>query len=633
MKLSNNSSIESGGFFKRKIAIISIMAISALSVCATPATINERNVIDSSISQQPSVSEMYKRYMDAGVMKGKSGRSKASKIEKRSKKPKCKSKSRGEGITYDSSEAFGKTGAVAADEGRCSEIGVNVLKDGGSAVDAAISSAICIGLLNPHSSGIGGGGFMVIRKPNGESEMIDFREMAPAAATPDMYVKNNTLSAYGGLASGVPGELRGYELAHKRHGRLSFSRLLEPTIKLARGGYAIGRDLASALLEKENDLRNDEGARQVYFKPDGSILKLGDIGKRVNFANTLQKIADQGVDSFYTGDLAKAMVKTIQENGGILTLEDFAKYKPELRSTGVISYNGRKIITATPPASGSVITTIFNILEGYDLKNPKDRELSVHRIIEAFKFGFSLRTDLGDPAFVNVTEIITKSYDKNFAAKLRSRITDEETHSYAYYDLKNDFKSDHGTTHVSALDKDGMAVSLTSTINLYFGSKLIDPVTGVIFNNEMDDFGTPGLINAFGLSPSPSNFIAPGKRPLSSTSATIVEKDGKVEFVLGASGGSRIITATSQVFLNMVEFGKSLKDAVDMPRIHDQMLPEVTEFELSYPKYILDSLASRKHNLTEMEINATAVQGIRVLSDGTINAVSDARKSGAPSAY
>ncbi|OMJ15176.1 Gamma-glutamyltranspeptidase 1 [Smittium culicis] len=604
------------------------MAISAITVCASPAAIIERNVVN-----QPSIEEMYKRYMDSGILNPKSGRSKASVVEKRANKPKCKSKNRDEGIAIDSKQAFGKTGAVATDEGRCSEIGVDVLKDGGSAVDAAISSAICIGLLNPHSSGIGGGGFMVIRKPNGESEMIDFREMAPAAATPDMYVKNNTLSSYGGLASGVPGELRGYELAHKRHGRLSFSRLLEPTIKLAREGYAIGKSLAGALLDKEADLRADAGARQVYFKPDGSILKLGEIGKRVNFANTLQKVADHGVDAFYKGDLAKAMAKAIQDNGGIITPEDFANYKPELRPTGVITYNGRKVITASPPTSGSVVTTVLNILEGYDMKRVKDRELSVHRMVEAFKFRFSLRTDLGDPGFVNVTEIVSKSYDKNFAAKLRSRITDNETHSFAYYDLKNDIKSDHGTTHLTTLDKDDMAVSLTSTVNLFFGSKVMDPVTGVIFNNEMDDFSTPGLINAFGVSPSPSNFIAPGKRPMSSTSASIVENNGKVEFILGASGGTKIITSTLQVFLNMVEFGKSLKDAVDMPRLHDQMLPEITQFEPSYPKYILDSLSAKKHNMTKMAADSSTVQGIRVLIDGTINAISDGRKGGAPSAY
>ncbi|OMJ14867.1 Gamma-glutamyltranspeptidase 1 [Smittium culicis] len=533
----------------------------------------------------------------------------------------------------DSAQTFGTNGAVATDEPTCSDIGIDVLRDGGSAIDAAIASAICIGLLNAHSSGIGGGGFMVIRTANGHSEMIDFRETAPSAATENMYEKNNTLAKYTGLSSGVPGELRGFQLAHKRYGRLSWKRLFEPTIILAKNGYKIGKDLGKALSIREKRLKRDPGLKRAYFKPNGEIMKYNDVGKRESFARTLQQIAEFGPDSFYKGDIAESMVKCIQDNGGILSLNDFSNYEPILRPTSVINYKDRKIITSSSPGSGPVLSTFFNILEGYNMENRNNKNVSIHRMLEAFKFGFSLRSHLADPEYINVTDTISKSQSKDFAAKLRTKISDNKTHSYQYYDLDNDIKTDHITTHLSVIDKDGLAVSLTSTINLYFGSSVMDPITGVIFNNEMDDFSIPGIKNAFGLPQSKENNIAPGKRPLSSMSPTIIEKDGHVEFILGASGGTRILTATTQVLLNMLEYGKSLKEAIDMPRIHDQLIPEIIEFEPGYPKSILESLFYRKHNTAQNNYYLSAIQAIHVQKDGILCAVSDGRKGGVPRAY
>ncbi|PVU91471.1 hypothetical protein BB561_004379 [Smittium simulii] len=472
----------------------------------------------------------------------------------------------------DSQQAFGSTGAVATEETRCSNIGLEILKEGGSAVDAAIASGICIGLVNGFSSGIGGGGFVVIRAADGSSELIDFREEAPALATKDMYVANKTLSTLGGLASGVPGELRGYELAHKRHGRLSWKRLLEPTIKLARDGYVVGKMLGYNLNRYEKNINSTEGFKQVYLGANGKVLKEGDMAKRVNFAKTLQKIADEGVDAFYKGSLTESMVSSIKKAGGIITAEDFSNYKAKLRKTSVFEYNGRKIIAGTPPTSGSIVGFIYNVIEGYNFKDKSNMPTNIHRFVETLKFAYSQRTRIADPDYENVTETLSNQQSKEFAAAIRKNITDDVTHPFEYYDPEYDIE-DNGTTHISVLDKNGMAVSLTSTINTIFGAKVMDPVTGVMFNNEMDGFSTPGSANNYGLLPSPKGYIKPGKRPLSSTSALVVEYCGKPEIVLGASGGSRIITATAQVLLNMLEFDKNLKEAIDYPRMHHQLLP------------------------------------------------------------
>ncbi|OMJ20702.1 Gamma-glutamyltranspeptidase 1 [Smittium culicis] len=539
----------------------------------------------------------------------------------------------GEGIVINSKQAFGKNGAVATDEARCSQIGVNALKEGGSAVDAAIASALCVGLLNSFSAGIGGGGFMLVRKPNGESDVIDFREMAPISATKEMFIKNITKAQIGGLSIAIPGEIKGFELAHKRYGKLKWSRLFEPTIKLARDGYKIGKMLGIHLKSLQSSLAESEAFKEVFFDSDGKVLKEGDIAKRQNFANTLQKIADYGADAFYNSELTTSMVDTIKKNNGILTEADFKSYRAITRKPLTLTYHNRKVITCPPPTSGSIFASIINILEGYNMKDLSNKAVNIHRMIEAFKFGYAQRSNLGDPAFVNVEEVVQNNLSKDFAAGRREKITDNTTHDYKYYEPDHDIDSQHGTTHLSVLDKDDMAVSLTSTINLLFGSRVMDKTSGVIFNDHMDDFSTPKLKNAFGLYPSPKNFIAPGKRPLSTTSAVIIENNGKVEFVLGASGGSRILTSTTQVFLNMVEFNSTLKQAVDAPRVHHQLLPEKLLVEPYYSNKILNELKQRNHKFGMMNQGTSVVQGVRKLTDGTFNSVSDGRKFGAPAAY
>ncbi|OLY84814.1 Gamma-glutamyltranspeptidase 1 [Smittium mucronatum] len=539
----------------------------------------------------------------------------------------------GQGVVINSKQALGKNGAVATDESRCSQIGIDALKDGGSAVDAAIASALCVGLLNSFSAGIGGGGFMLVRKPNGDSDVIDFREVAPASSNKDMFIKNITLAQLGGLSIAVPGEIRGFELAHKRYGKLKWSRLFEPTIKLARDGYKIGKMLAIHLKSQQKSLALSEGFRQIFFDSNGNVLKEGDLAKRVNFSNTLQRISEEGSAAFYNSEITSSMVNTIRQNNGILTQKDFNLYSPILRKPLTITYNKRKVITCPPPTSGSILASILNVLEGYNLKGDDNRPLNIHRIVESFKFGYAQRSSLGDPAFVDVSKVVSNNMDKDFASEVREKITDDKTHGFKYYEPEHDIDVDHGTTHLSVLDKDDMAVSLTSSINLLFGSRVIDINSGVIFNDHMDDFSTPKLKNAFGLYPSPNNYISPGKRPLSTASAVVIENENGVEFVLGASGGSRILTSTTQVFLNMVEFNKTLKEAIDSPRLHHQLLPEVLLVEPFYPKNIVNELKERKHKIGPMNQGTSVVQGVRKLQDGTFNAVSDGRKFGGPAAY
>ncbi|PVU95461.1 hypothetical protein BB561_001820 [Smittium simulii] len=530
----------------------------------------------------------------------------------------------------DSKQAFGKYGAVAADEGRCSKIGVDVLKDGGSAVDAAISSTLCIGVLNCFSSGIGGGGFMLIRLPSGKSELIDFREVAPTLAYSKMFKNNITEAQFGGLSIAVPGELRGFELAHKRYGKLSWKRLLEPTINLTRDGYKVGKMLAFHLKNNEALIKNSKGFRDAFLNSDGSIKSEGQISKRPNFSLTLQRVSHEGVDAFYKGHLPRKMVNYIRKAGGIITAEDFSDYKPLIREVSRFYYNNYTVITGSPPTSGTIVGHILNILEGYNLKNKDEILVNIHRIVEAFKFGFSQRTRIADPDFENIGKYIEMQKSKEYAAQVRKNITDFQTHNFEYYNPEFDIKEDHGTTHLSVVDKNGMAVSLTSTINLIFGSKVMDPYTGVLFNDHMDDFSTPNLKNAFGLYPSPKNFIKPKKRPLSTTSALIVEKNGKLQFIMGASGGSKILTSTTQVLLNSLEFNMTLKDAVDAPRLHHQLLPQQLLFESNYSKLISDGLALKGHKLDDLPIGTCNVQAIQILHNGTINAVSDGRKFGAP---
>ncbi|KAI8326002.1 gamma-glutamyltranspeptidase 1-like protein [Martensiomyces pterosporus] len=522
-----------------------------------------------------------------------------------------------------------KRGAVATDEPRCSAIGLDVLREGGNAVDAAVASTLCIGILQAHSSGIGGGGFMLVRLPGDKKPvLIDFRETAGGAATEDMYINNITLAQIGGLAVGVPGEIAGLHSAHKRFGKLPWHRLFEPSIKLARKGFALSSLVHTQLKSMEAHIISSPGFNTTYTDGKGHLLSPGDIVRRPELAHTLEEIARHGPQAFYSGEIARSLVKAVQDNGGILTTDDFAQYKAIDHEPIETFYHGRRVITGSPPTSGSVLLNMLNVLEGYTLAAGGQTALSYHRIVEAMKFGAAQRTALGDPRFVDLAANISRQISKHYAGQIRANISDTQTFGVMHYDPEYDILNNHGTTHLSVLDSDEMAVAVTSTVNLEFGSRIMDPVTGVILNDEMDDFSTTNKTNGFGLRPSPFNKIVPGKRPLSSTSATIVERDGHVELVVGGSGGSRILTAVLQVIINLFDFGMRLDHAIDMPRLHHQLLPDQLSVDPLFPISIAHSLASFGHTIAPLKHGSSVVQAVHKQPDGTIYAVSDARKHG-----
>ncbi|CAO0798915.1 unnamed protein product [Mucor circinelloides] len=423
-----------------------------------------------------------------------------------------------------------------------------VLKKGGNAVDAAIASTLCIGVIDSFATGIGGGGFMLIRSPNGTFEFIDFRETAPEKATRDMFVQNPELAKIGALSIGVPGEIRGLELAHKRHGKLAWSQLFEPSIHIARHGFKATELLAVRVATDSEWMQNLTEWSDVYYR-NGKPIQQGDLIKRPQLADTLETISKLGADAFYEGEIAKQLVDTIQSAGGIVTLEDFKAYRPVIRRTLSTWYNGRKVTTCSEPTSGPVILSVLNLIERFQFKVEGFTGLNLHRLVEAFKFGYAFRTELGDPDFIKNEPRIDEMVQKEYAADIRQKITDDTTHDPLYYNPKFDHIETHGTMHLSVVDEDDGAVALTSTVNLIFGSHIMDPSTGVILNDEMDDFSIPGIPNQFGLYPSEYNYAGPRKRPLSSITPTIIEKDARFEMAIGGSGGSIIPTATLNVSL------------------------------------------------------------------------------------
>ncbi|KAG0199328.1 hypothetical protein BGX28_007379 [Mortierella sp. GBA30] len=528
-----------------------------------------------------------------------------------------------------------KYGAVAAEEIHCSEVGVEVLKEGGNAVDAAIASCLCIGTINSFAAGIGGGGFMAIRLPNGEVETIDFRETAPSGSYPTMFKQDPILAQRGGLAVAVPGELRGLELAHRRHGQLPWERLFAPSVKLAREGWAVGPELARRIALAKDTIEADPDWTEVYASKDGTALTEGEWIKREAFADTLEAVGREGADAFYTGKIARMIVNHVRKNGGILTMEDMGNYEALVKEPMVGFYHGRKIYATPAPTSGPALIGILNILEGYNLgKSLKDADVDTHRLVEAMKFGFAQRTELGDPDFIDLEATIESMLSKDTAAKIRANISDTRTFPVDYYNPHWGPIDNHGTTHLSTVDKDDMAVTLTSTVNLLFGSKLLDPQSGVILNDEMDDFSIPGQANAFGLLPSPYNYPEPGKRPLSSCVPTIVERNGKFEMALGGSGGSRIITAVLQTILNVYDHDQNIMDAIENPRIHHQLMPNVVDIEEGYSESEIEFLRSVGHNVTlfDRKQAKAEIQAVMRLDDGYIYASSDTRKQRAVAA-
>lgn len=479
-----------------------------------------------------------------------------------------------------------KNGMVVSSQHLASQVGVDILKMGGNAIDAAVAVGYAQAVVNPCCGNIGGGGFMTIHLAKGEDTFINFRETAPAAASANMYLdeKGNVkkgASLYGYLAAGVPGTVLGLDTAQRKYGKLTRQQVMEPAIKLAREGFILNRGDTDILDTTIAKFRDDPEAARIFLRESGDPLQPGDRLIQTDLANTLESIAQNGPDAFYQGKIPQAVEAAAKKGGGILTAKDFADYRIAETAPITCSYRGYEFVSAPPPSSGGVtLCEILNVLEGYDLKaSGFNSAQTIHTMTEAMRHAYMDRnTFLGDPAFVkNPTE---KLLSKEYAAEIRKQIQPELATPSSRVQPGMEPHEKPETTHYSIVDHNGNAVSTTYTINGRFGSVVIAPGTGFFLNDEMDDFTVKvGEQNMYGLVQGATNAIAPGKRPLSSMTPTLVTKDGKVFMVVGSPGGSRIITITLQTVLNVIDHGMAPQEAVDAPRIHHQWLPDEVYFE------------------------------------------------------
>jgi gamma-glutamyltranspeptidase/glutathione hydrolase len=479
--------------------------------------------------------------------------------------------------------ALGTHGAVTSAEANASRVGLEILKQGGNAVDAAVAVGFALAVTHPSAGNLGGGGFMVVRTADGTATAFDYREEAPGAATRDMYLdaKGDATRERldGAKAAGIPGTTAGLALAHARHGRLPWKDVVMPAVKLARDGHTLDSWHAEDLARGAERMTGSGNAASAtyYLRPDGTALAEGDTWTQPELAATLQAIADGGAKAFYEGDLAETMAAEVRKAGGIWQAKDLAAYEAKERAPIIFDYRGHQIITMPPPSAGGVVLRqILAAAELLDLSQyPWRSPEEVHLYVEITRRTYADRNMLlGDPDFVSLPmeQLLDVSYAKTRIANIDPDHATPSSEIGAGLTAKEE---SHQTTHFSVVDVDGTAVSNTYTLNLGFGSKYVVPGVGVLLNNEMDDFAVkPGTANVFGLVQGEQNKIEPGKRMLSSMTPTIVVKDGQLRAVLGTPGGPTITTTVAQLVRALVDYDLPLDDAVEAPRVHHQWLPD-----------------------------------------------------------
>ena len=519
--------------------------------------------------------------------------------------------------------AFGSTEPVHAAHGivvsihqLASQAGVEIMQAGGNAIDAAVATGFALAVVHPPAGNLGGGGFMLVRTADGKVHFLDYRETAPAAAKPDMYLdaQGNVIegaSEYGYKAIGVPGSVAGMVYAEQKYGKLPLRQVMAPAIRLAREGYALTWGEARDL-QDDKYLGKFAESRRI-FQRDGNYYQPGEIFRQPDLARTLERIAAKP-DDFYHGALARQLAAAMQKGGGLITVDDLARYEVKEREPVRGTYRGYEIVSAPPPSSGgTVLIESLNILEGYDLTKLGRSAQSIHFTTEAFRRAFFDRAEfMGDPDFskIPVAQLIDKKYaaawresidaDRASASKELKRpaiFSELEQYAASHPQPVTNHESQH-TTHYSVVDAEGNAVAVTTTINDWFGSRVTAEGLGFLLNDEMDDFSAkPGVPNADGLIQGAANAIGPGKRPLSSMTPTIVVRDGKTFLVLGSPGSSKIITTVANVLMGVVDYGMNIQEAVNAPRFHNQWLPDTLDVERWFSPDTVQALQKMGYNV------------------------------------
>ena len=524
-------------------------------------------------------------------------------------------------------------GMVASEHRLASEAGVAILRQGGNAVDAAVATALTVCVVNPSSCGLGGGGFMVIHdRRTGSVTTLDYRETAPAAARRDLFVRDGVVvpdaSRFGGLAVAVPGEVAGLNRALRRFGTLPMTTVAAPAIAQAREGFPIEAHLAGAIARNVERIRQQPALAALLLHADGTPLRVGDVLRQPELARTLARVAHEGESVFYRGAIADAIVRSVQLSGGVIEPADLERYRPVWRRPLRGRFAGYDLYTMPPPSSGGgVLLETLQLLRADDFRSLQHNSATyLHLLAEAMQFGFADRaTYYGDPDFVEVPLGQLLALER--AARRRRRISAVTTFSPSFYGDTLP-STDGGTSHLSVIDGRGNAVACTTSINTAFGSMVVAGDTGIILNNTMDDFSAhPDVPNAYGLTGSEANAIAPRKRPLSSMTPTVVARDGQPVAVVGGSGGPFIISATLQVLLNSLIFDQDAATAVAAPRVHHQWIPPVLMIEAGLESAVRRALRRRGHRAVELP-EIAAVQLVSRTADGLLDGAADPRKGG-----